>query len=197
MAPRVRRRRCRAYLCCVRQRHGIRGGGSVPGQPGFLEQDVADFTHAYFPESKLSDVDIDGRFAFARHRGTLAAFVARYPLAYAAGSRDNLIQPGKDGYWVFEASTVADEGGIAAFKKRIRKNAVACEDRTLRYASGDQSLQVTFGGDFRVHGAVVDTEYRRFDSPYANCPRKPRTITISHDAHVLKLDFHGRRRVSR
>jgi hypothetical protein len=118
-------------------------------------------------------------------------------LTYAEGSRDDLIQPGRDGFWIFEASTVADEGGIEAFKSRIRENPVACNERTLKYASGGDSLQVTFGGDFRVNGAPVDTEYRRFDSPYAKCPRKPRTITISHDGHVLELDFYGRRRTSR
>jgi hypothetical protein len=165
--------------------------------PGFLEQSVADFTHAYFPEDKLSDVKIDGRYAFARHRDTLLAFIGRYPLVYAEGSRDDLIQEGKDSYWIFEASTVADEGGIDGFRSRIRKNTVACKDWMLEYASGDDSLQVSFGGEFRLNDSVVNTEYRRFDSPYANCPRKPRTITISHDGHHLELDFYGRRRTSR
>ena len=166
-------------------------------EPGFLEQGVADFTHAHFPKDKLSDVEIDGRFAFARHRDTLVAFIGRYPLAYAEGSRDDLIQQGRDGYWIFEASTVAKEGSINAFKSRICENAVACKDRTLKWASGGNSLQVTFGREFRLNGALVDTGYRRFDSPYANCPRKPQTITISHDGHLLELDFYRRRRTSR
>jgi hypothetical protein len=182
---------------CVQHENIVLCMYDLDDELGFLEQEIADFTHAYFPADKLRDVDIDGRFAFARHRDTLVAFIARYPLAYADDSRDDLIQPGINGYWIFEASSVAAEGGLAAFKQRIRKNAVACDDRTLQYASGDNSLQVTFAGDFRVNGTVVNTEYDRFDSPYAKCPRKPRTITIACGSHKLELDFHRLKRVSR
>ena len=166
-------------------------------EPGFLEKDVADFTHAYFPMDRLADVEIDGRFAFARHRNTLVAFVARYPLEYAEGSQDDLIQKGVDGCWIFEASTLAEEGSMQAFQERIRSNATACRHRTLQYTSGGDSLQVNFGGAFRLNETLVDTEYPRFDSPYATCPRKPRSIRIAYDGHVLELDFQNRLRVSR
>lgn len=182
---------------CVQHRNVVLCMYDLDDKPGFLEQDVADFTHAYFPMDKLADVEIDGRFAFARHRNTLVAFVTRYPLEYAEGSRDDLIQPGMDGYWIFEASNLAEEGNIGAFKQRIRSNAVDCEDRTLHYSSHGESLQVTFGGDFRLNGSVVDTKYRRFDSPYANCPRKPQSIRLSHDGHLLELDFYERSRIDR
>ena len=182
---------------CVQHENTVLCMYDLDDQPGFLEQEVADFTHAYFPMDKLSDVEIDGRFAFARHRNTLVAFVARYPLKYAEGSQDDLIQAGADGYWIFEASTLAEEGDIEAFKDRIRSNAVTCRDETLQYTSMGESLQVTFGGDFRVNGSVVDTEYQRFDSPYARCPRKPQSIQIAHDGHLLELDFHKRLRISR
>jgi hypothetical protein len=182
---------------CVQHKNIVLCMYDLDDEPGFLEQEVADFTHAYFPMDKLADVEINGRFAFARHRNTLVAFVARYPLAFAEGSRDDLIQSGVDGYWVFEASTIAEAGNIDAFKKRIRENAIVCRDRTLQYASRGASLRVAFGGEFRLNGALVDTEYQRFDSPYAVCSRKPRSIKISHDGHVLELDFYNRHRVSR
>ena len=182
---------------CVQHKNIVLCMYDLDDRPGFLEQDVEDFTHAYFPMDKLADVEIDGRFAFARHRNTLVAFVARYPLEYAKDSHDDLIQTGVDGYWIFEASTLAEEGSIQSFKQRIRSNAIVCRDRTLHYASNGESLQVTFGGDFRLNEAVVDTEYPRFDSPYAKCPRKPQSIRISHAGHHLDLDFHKRLRVSR
>ncbi|MBN2291755.1 MAG: hypothetical protein JXM70_04980 [Pirellulales bacterium] len=166
----------------------------IPEKPTFLEKEVLDFTHAYFPADKLEDVKIDGRYAFARHRRTLVAFIGRYPLSYAEGSRDDLIQPGRDSYWIFEASTMAKEGGMEAFMKRIRGNAIDYKDNALQYNSGGNSLRVMFGGIFLVNGGVVDTEYPRFDSPYAKCPRKPRTIRIAHGGHELTLDFYGRKR---
>jgi hypothetical protein len=182
---------------CVQHKQIVLCMYDLDDEPGFLEQDVADFTHAYFPMDRLADVEINARFAFARHRKTLVAFIARYPLEYAAGSQDDLIQKGVDSYWVFEASTLADEGSMEAFQERIRSNAIACRDRTLQYASGGDSLEVSFGGDFLLNGAVVDTEYPRFDSPYATCPRKPRSVRISHDGHSLELDFYNRLRGSR
>jgi len=81
---------------CVQHKHIVLCMYELDDEPGFLEQDVADFTHAYFPMDKLADVEIDGRFAFARHRNTLVAFVTRYPLEYAAGSgRPPLLKAGR------------------------------------------------------------------------------------------------------
>ena len=169
----------------------------LPDKPGTLEEEVLDFTHAYFPADVLEEIAIEGRYAFARHRNTLVAFVGRSPLAYAESSRDDLIQPGRDSYWIFEASTLEREGSMDAFQQRIRNNAVSYGERTLRYESAGDSWQVRFGGDLIVNGDVVATEYLRFDSPYARCPRKPRTITIAHGGHMLELDFHGRKRIAR
>ncbi len=169
----------------------------LPDKPGFLEEDIRDFTHAYFPADLLTEVAIDGRYAYARHRDTLVAFIGRFPLAYAEGSREDLIQPGRDSYWIFEASTLEREGSMDAFQQRIRNNAASYDERTLRYESAGDSLQVRFGGDLMVNGHVVATEYPRFDSPYASCPRKPRTISITHGGQMLELDFYGRKRIAR
>lgn len=168
--------------------------------PRFLEAEVLDYTHAFFPEDRLTDIEIEGRFAFARHRNTLVAFIGRYRLAYAEDSNDEdsndeLIQKGKDGYWIFEASTVDKEGDIEAFKSRLRKNQVTCNGQTLQYESDGKSLQTTFGGEFQVDGQQVELEHPRFQSPYANVQRKPRTMKFSHDGHTLDLDFYERIRV--
>jgi hypothetical protein len=169
----------------------------LPHAPGFLEGEVFPFTHAYFPKDKLDNVAIEGRYAFARHRNTVVAFIGRHPLAYAEGSRDDLIQPGLDSYWIFEASTIEREGRFEKFKQRVRNNATTYGDRTLRYESDGNSLKVRFGGPFFVNGDIVTTEYPRFDSPYARCPRKPQKVTIAHGGHLLVLDFHGRQRRTR
>lgn len=182
---------------CVQQENVVLCMYDLEDDPGFLEEDVADFTHAYFPKQLLDEVQIDGRYAFARHRDALLAFVTRYPLAYADGSQEDLIQKGKDGYWVFEASTVDKEGDMPTFVKRIRQNTITCNEGTLQYATRGNRLRVTFGGEFLVNEQVVDTQYKRFESPYAVSPRKPKTITISHGGHLLHLDFQQRLRSSR
>ena len=169
----------------------------IPKDPTFLETTILDFTHAYFPEEKLEDVRIEGRYAFARHRNVLVAFIGRYPLAYAKDCRDDLIQPGRESYWIFEASTLDKEKSMDAFMARIRGNSVRYDDRTLQYDSGGgNSLRVTFDGPFLVNNKVIDTEYQRFDSPYATVPRKPQTIKITHGRHSLELDFYNQKRES-
>ena len=172
----------------------------IPKRAAFLEEKVYDFTHAYFPEDILEEVSLEGQYAFARHRNTLVAFIGRHPMSYAAGSRDDLIQPGRKGeisYWIFEASSLEQEGGMEAFKARIRNNAADYAGGTLQYESGGTALKIAYGGEFLVNGAVVDTQYKRFDSPYASCDRNPRTIEIAYGGHLLELDFHACTRKSR
>ncbi|MEM9658033.1 MAG: hypothetical protein AAF961_06705, partial [Planctomycetota bacterium] len=169
----------------------------LPQTPTFLEPSVADFTHAYFPQRRLEDVIVEGRYAFARHRGALVALIGRRPLAYAEGSDDDLIQRGRESYWIFEAASLEEAGDYASFRRRIRGNPIHYDEGTLHYESARAALCVRFGGDFTVDGEVVDTEYPRFDSPYVSSPRKPSRLQISHDGHSLELDFHDCQRDSR
>lgn len=169
----------------------------IPEQPGYMESSIVHYTHAHFPRDAMDDASVEGNHAFGRLGNKYVAFTAKRPLHWAQNSRVDLIQPGTDGYWVFEASTAKEEGSFEHFKARIRENETVQEGETLRYASGNRVLELGFGGEFRLDGEVVDINYPRFDSPWARVEREPQTITITHGDKELFLDFYNLRREQR
>lgn len=166
----------------------------IPTEKGFMEKSIQDFTHAHFPSERFHEVVVDGRYAFGRVGDTYAAFIGLNPLAYADGSTDDLVQPGRDSFWVFEAGSEWDDGSFPAFMERVRGNVISYRDGQLRYTSQGRELYLEFRGDFRIDNTVQDLQYPRFDSPYVTAPRKPDTITLEHNGFSLHLDFYGLRR---
>jgi hypothetical protein len=166
----------------------------IPGEPGFMEKAVQDFTHAHFPQDRFDEVMVQGRYAFGRTGDTYAAFIARYPLYFQQGSSDDLIQPGRDGYWIFEAGSRDADTDFERFRQRILSNEVEFDGATLRYHSAGRELSLVYEGKFQIDGQTKDLSYPRFASPYAVAPRKPDTINIAHAGKTLHLDFYGHRR---
>ncbi|MBN2557344.1 MAG: hypothetical protein JXB33_01170 [Clostridia bacterium] len=163
----------------------------IPDKKGFMEKSLVGYTHAYFPSQLLDEVVIEGKYAFGRLDGKYIAFTARNELHYAEGSGDDLIQDGRDSYWIFEISTEGAEGTFGDFIGRIKANAVSYEDDTLTYESNGKVLEVKFGGEFKVNGTTVDTDYARHDSPYAFNDREKSTMTFEFGGERLYLDFYN------
>lgn len=166
----------------------------IPDKKGFMEKSIQDYTHAHFPRERFDEVLLEGRYAFGRSGDTYAAFITRSPMHYAKGASDDLIQPGRDSYWVFEAGSEASDNSFEQFRQRIMSNPVSYEDGRLRYSSSGRDLALQYQGEFRLNGDPQDLEYQRYQSPYVQAPRKPETITITHDNKSLYLDFYGLKR---
>jgi hypothetical protein len=172
---------------------------AIPEKKGFMERSLVGFTHAYFPVAKFDEASVEGRYAFGRSGDAYLALIAREPLAWAEGSEDDLVQPGRLSYWICETGSPETDVSFPAFQQRIRASAVAFEPgtRTLTWETGDRSLRLAYGGDFLVDGKAVDTDYPRFDSPWVRAEREPATITIRAGGAELFLDFDGLRREER
>jgi hypothetical protein len=181
----------------VQDRNVVLNIFQIPTEKGFMEKSIQDYTHAHFPQERFDEVRVDGRYAFGRSGDSYAAFVTLNPLHYMEGTSDDLVQPGRESYWVFEAGSRTDDGEFEAFIARIKANPVAYADGRLVYTSGGRELALQYQGEFEIDGVRQELEYPRFDSPYAQVPRKPQTMTIAHGGHSLFLDFYnGRREVS-
>lgn len=163
----------------------------IPDKTGFMEENITDFTHAYFPASLMDETVIDGRYAFGRVGNTVFAFIGKTDLYYYEDTDDDLIQEGKNNYWIFEISTEKAEGSFKEFIERIKENTVDYSELVLSYQSGGKDLQVEFGGDFFVNGNVIDTDYLRHDSPYAINNREQATMTFEFEGERLYLDFYN------
>ena len=92
---------------------------AIPERKGFMERSLVGFTHAYFPAAKFDEAAVEGRYAFGRSGDAWLALVAREPLAWAEGSQDDLVQPGRLSYWICEMGSPDTDASFAAFRQRI------------------------------------------------------------------------------
>ncbi len=174
----------------------------IPDKTGFMEDGLSYFTHAYFPTTLFDEYTIEGNYAFARVDDTYAALIGKNDLYLgqditdpSVTSTDDLIQDGAITYWVTEVSSASLDGTFTEFMTRIKENDINFDSSslTLQYDSSKQ-LEVTFKGDFLVDDEVIDTNYKRFDSPYASVLREADTMTISFNNKSLYLDFYNMER---
>ena len=188
----------------------------LPEKAGMMEKRMIHYTHLWFPEDRFDEVVADPTRIFGRVGDTYAAVSAGSPLEYGqevlsdnrqqeileAGEelpleRREVIQNGRDTWWITELSTAEKDGSFEAFMDRIRQNPINWDPTaaggagSLSYTSRGTTLEVDFGGDFRINGVVEDTEYPRYDAPYVRAPRKPDTITWSWGGHELFLDYRN------
>ncbi len=167
---------------------------NLPTEPGFMEASVQDYTHAHFPTDRFDDVIIDGNYAFGKTGETYAAFISKNPLHYKEGTNDDLIQPGRNTYWIFEAGSKIEDNSFDAFMQRIKSNKVVFSNNLLSYTSYNKTLALSYLGDFKVNDTVQDLNYPRFDSPYIKAEREPDIMTFEYAGKKLILDFYNLKR---
>ncbi|GHE91323.1 hypothetical protein [Thalassotalea profundi] len=173
----------------------------IPKEAGFMGRKPAHYTHAHFPKDEFDEVIIDGRYAFGRLGHKFVAFTAKNKLFYSKNIKSrkigekessyDLIQEGRDTYWIFEASTQAKEHSFKQFIERIKSNKVIYENSKLRYGTLSDVIELQYKNNFIVNHQVIDTQYKRFDSAYASVERKANTMLIQHEGKSLFLDFYN------
>ncbi|HSO88649.1 MAG TPA: hypothetical protein VLQ91_19000 [Draconibacterium sp.] len=170
---------------------------NIPKKKGIMEIALPDYTHAYFPSELFDTVVINQNYAFGKKGETYAAFITKNPLEFRENTTDDLIQQGKQTFWITEAGSLEEDGSFEEFCKRIISNEMTfdAENLILNYRSKDKNLQLKFEGDFLVDGKTVDTNYDRFDSPYSRTKKKADTIEITFNGKSLFLDFYNMKRI--
>ena len=159
----------------------------LPDKEGFLENNLINFTHLYFPKNRFDEVFLNKNVLFARYGNTYISFITKNELIYNP-EHEEFIQDGQLTYWICEISHCEDET-FQSFMKRINSNSVNFENQTLQYESNGEKFAVTYKGKFMLNGNYIGTEYKRFESPYVTEDRKPEEITISHNGKTLYLNF--------
>jgi hypothetical protein len=169
---------------------------NIPNKKGIMEMDLLDFTRAYFPSEKFDTTLVDGNYVFGKKGETYCAFIVTNDVYFADDAKDDLIQPGKQTFWITEAGSLNEDESFDAFVKRIRQNKVEfdTEKLELTYTSKGKQFKLKFKGDFSIDGEVIDTNYKRYDSPYAKAKKKDETITIEYKGKTLFLDFENLKR---
>jgi hypothetical protein len=169
---------------------------SLPKDKELLERSLLGYTHAYFPTAAFDTTVLSGNRIFGRLGDTYCAILGKNTLQLRDGTSDDLIQDGKQTFWIIEGGSRQEDGSFAAFYDRIMSNALSFDEENLllRYRSRGKDHQLQYKGQFAVNGAVTPTDYPRFDSPYCAEPEKPSNVTIAFKGKSLYLDFHQMKR---
>ena len=157
----------------------------IPAQPGFGRKYVLDFTHLYAPLSKFDTVLLDGNRLFLKYRDALIAITTATALTPAGA--DELIQPGRQTFWVTEASST-DRESLGAFEQRIRAASIDYDGKALTYSSGAAKVAASFAK------GCGDDPFPRLQSPYGTTSQKSSEMSFAFAGHSLKLDFDALRR---
>jgi hypothetical protein len=166
---------------------------NIPKKKGLMEMALLDFTHAYFPSELFDTIVINGNYAFGKKGETYAALIGRNALNFKEKTTDDLIQPGKQTFWITEAGSAGEDGSFKEFRQRIRQNEIDfnAEKLELNYISNGKNFNLKFAGEFVLDGKLVNTNYSRFDSPYSKAEKKDKTIQIEYNGKSLLLDFEN------
>ena len=166
---------------------------NLPLKKGMMESALLDYTRAYFPSSDFDTAFIEGRYLFGKLGETYCAMIGASDFKFRDKAKDDIIQSGKVSFWITEAGSYTEDGSFHDFVSRIQNNPVAFDPVTLslQYESHQNHYELVYGEDFKVNGEEMDTQYRRYDTPYVQSERKDQTLTYSLNGKSLFLDFEN------
>ena len=166
---------------------------NIPKKKGMMESALLDYTRAYFPSYDFDTAYIEGRYAFGKLGETYCAFIGMSEFKWRDEDRDDLIQDGKQSFWITEAGSKSEDVSFEIFVNRIRNNSVRFNPDllSLEYESNQILYQLEFGKNFSINGKVIDTQYPRYDSPYVQGNKKDKTFSFYMSGKSLFLDFEN------
>lgn len=166
---------------------------NIPEKKGLMEIDLLDYTHAYFPSELFDTTIVQDNYAFAKSGDSYCALITTNNISFRDSTTDNLIQDGKQSFWIIEAGSKTDDQSFKLFYERIISNSLSFDEKSLVliYGSKNKEYELEFGQEFKLDGKIVDVNYPRYDSPYANAEKKDKSITYSFNAKSLRLEFEN------
>ncbi|MCQ2795028.1 MAG: hypothetical protein MJ214_02300 [Bacilli bacterium] len=132
-----------------------------------------DYTHTFFPTELFDEYTVEGRYAFARVKDSYLALIAKNELFLKRNSeyvinatqgmlKDinksfDLVQPGRNTYWIYELSCKKDES-FEEFKNRIKNNKVNFNHLSLEYIS-KHNYKINNVKDFLIDNSNINLRY--------------------------------------
>ncbi len=170
---------------------------NIENKKGFMEEDLSFFTHAYFPKERFSNTIIKNNIAVGEYGNGYIALIGKNNLKYVNGSTEDLEQRGSVTFWITELASKKDYNTIEDFYSYILSNKVTYNEETIQlvYENCNKTFDLTYQGDFLVNDEIVKSEYRRFDSEYANVKREPDEVYIEFNGKSLLLNLNNNERI--
>jgi hypothetical protein len=158
---------------------------------GFMERKRLELTHAYFPKDKFHEVFLDKNMVFGRLNNVYIALIGKNSLNFNDNDPSEIIQQGKLTYWICEIGNQEEYVSFKAFCDDIKERKITFVKGTLEY-SGKKKLSLTYRKRFMVNDEIINTEYKRYETPYVTAERKPEELTIEYEGKGLYLNFKDR-----
>jgi hypothetical protein len=170
---------------------------NTPGKKSPMEKALLDYTRAYFPSAQFDTAFLENNYVFGKKGDSYCVLIGTNDFSFRDKAQDDIIQNGKQVFWITEAGSKDRDGDFEAFVQRIQNNQVEFnpESLELKYWSNGHEYSLTFGGDFKINNEIIETSYSRYDSPYIRAEKKDKTLTFSYKGKSLFLDFDQLQRV--
>ncbi|WP_372772920.1 hypothetical protein [Mangrovibacterium sp.] len=168
----------------------------LPKRKGWMEKELLQFTYAYFPVEKFDSALVDGNYAFGQKGDTYCAFIGKNNFGFTGNDTSELIQPGNQVFWVTLAGSKKQDGSFGSFIRKVKSSEVVFNERKseLRFRLGDEEYLYAFNEGLTKNTQLVETNYRRFDSPYIVADAKAERLLFSFQNDTLSLDFEKLKR---
>lgn len=169
---------------------------NLPEKKNIMELDMVNFTHAYFPTELFDSTIIRNKYAFGKKDSAYCALIGRNDLILNSNNTDDIIQDGRQVYWIIEAGSKEEDGSFKNFYNRIINNKVNFDEESLvlEYNSRRYNFVLKYDDSFTLNGEIVNTHYDRFDSPYVKAGRKAKTMEFNFNDKFLFLDYYNLKR---
>lgn len=166
----------------------------LPNKKGFLEKRLIDYTHAYFPVALFDSIRLSDHYLFGKKGNVYCALIGYNNFSFVSG--EDVIQRGRNIFWILEAGSRAEDGSFASFQKRILDNKVSFDEDKLMltYWSRNKEYRLSYCHGFSFAGKPVLTDYPRYDAPYVSAERKPQELLFEFKRKKLYLNFSACRR---
>ena len=170
---------------------------NIPAKKAIMEKDLLDYTRAYFPTDLFDTAFIQNNYVFGKKAEAYVALIGSNDFSFRDEARDDILQQGKQVFWITEAGSRERAGDFEQFVDRILGNQVEFNEESLDliYYSNGRELNLKFGGDFQIDKQTINTSYSRYDSPYIQAEKKDKTLTFTYKDQRLFLDFENLQRV--
>lgn len=162
------------------------------GRKGMLEGRRHELVHIRFPfvhfdQTRLGPTWVAGR----RDEGYIAILGTHH---FEQISETEIVQRGtRTGYAVVLGDD-EEYTSLAGFLRQIKQYRVRLSGNRLMLSSPYGRFELTWRGDFRVNGRVIDAWYPRYESLAVRTPRNPTRLQIHGTSDQLRLDWAELRR---
>ena len=158
------------------------------------EEDLLDFTHAYFPIEAFDAYRLEGQWAFAQKGEVYLGLYASQELTLVERGDDayrELRVPGAQTAWLCQMGRASEDGSFDDFCTRLLANPPQVEGLQVQWQTlrGD-TLALDWNEPLRLNGGTVSLgNQQHLESPYVITGLPAVVMDINFGEDILRLDF--------